>query len=165
MEQLRLDEQERRQAAREGRQVNEPVTSRNEGYWAYMQRQMQERTQKLGLMGENMDKLEENSNSWANDVNKYIQTQKRKAVLGGKHFNFPSIYCSSKFKLTKPNSDRFKVRFMKRKLHFTFFFFTLIDSLKSIANNDSACNVLLILLLINRFLFLGTLRSRYANSN
>ena len=86
MEQLRLDEQERRQAVREGRQVNEPVTSSNEGYWAYMQRQMQERTQKLGLMGENMDKLEENSNSWANDVNKYIQTQKRKAVLGGKLF-------------------------------------------------------------------------------
>lgn len=81
MEQLRLDEQERRQAAREGRPVND-MTTKNEGYLAYMQRQMQERTQKLGLVGDNMDKLEENSNSWANDVNKYISTQKRKAVLG-----------------------------------------------------------------------------------
>jgi syntaxin-binding protein 5 len=87
MEQLRLDEQERRQAAREGRQVND-LPSGNGGYWAYMQRQMQERTRKLGLMGENMDRLEENSNSWANDVNKYMQSQKRKAVLGGKFSNF-----------------------------------------------------------------------------
>jgi hypothetical protein len=85
MEQLRLDEQERRQAAREGRPVND-MTTKNEGYLAYMQRQMQERTQKLGLVGDNMDKLEENSNSWANDVNKYVSTQKRKAVLGGKLF-------------------------------------------------------------------------------
>jgi len=47
-----------------------------------MQRQVQERTEQLGLTGDSMDRLEENSGEWANDVSKYVSTQKRKAVFG-----------------------------------------------------------------------------------
>ncbi|KAI4234474.1 MAG: hypothetical protein LQ352_008173, partial [Teloschistes flavicans] len=54
----------------------------DEGYWAYMQRQMQERTQNLNIMSDSMDKVEENSSTWADDVNKYVSKQKKKAVMG-----------------------------------------------------------------------------------
>lgn len=65
-----------------------PSSSRTEkeeeGYWAYMQRQMQERTQNLNIMGDSMDKMEENSSNWADDVNKFVSKQKKKAVMGCK---------------------------------------------------------------------------------
>jgi hypothetical protein len=50
-----------------------------------MSRQMQERTERLGFASDNMDRLEETSSGWARDVNKYVQNQKKKAVLGGKY--------------------------------------------------------------------------------
>ncbi|KAL8691682.1 MAG: hypothetical protein Q9218_003157 [Villophora microphyllina] len=53
-----------------------------EGYWAYMQRQVQERTQNLNIMGDSMDKMEESSSNWAGDVNKFVSKQKKKAVMG-----------------------------------------------------------------------------------
>lgn len=87
-EQMRLDEQERRKAAREGRAMPGQSPSQGgsqEGYWSYMSRQVQERTEKLGLAGDQMDRLEESSSNWASDVNKYVQSQKRKAVLGGEY--------------------------------------------------------------------------------
>ncbi|THC99005.1 hypothetical protein EYZ11_001479 [Aspergillus tanneri] len=70
-EQMRLEDQERRRGAREGRAV-------------------QERTEKLGFAGDQMERLEESSSGWARDVNKYVQTQKKKAVLGalGAKFGF-----------------------------------------------------------------------------
>jgi hypothetical protein len=49
-----------------------------------MQRQVQERTERLGIMGDSMDRLEENSSSFAEDVNKFVKTQKKRAVLGGR---------------------------------------------------------------------------------
>lgn len=49
-----------------------------------MSRQVQERTERLGIVGDSMDRLEENSSNFATDVGKYIQNQKRKAVFGGK---------------------------------------------------------------------------------
>jgi hypothetical protein len=55
-----------------------------EGYWAYMQRQINERTEKLGMVGESMDHLQERSASWAKDVNKYVNQKKRNVLLGGK---------------------------------------------------------------------------------
>ncbi|KAL1964083.1 hypothetical protein VTN77DRAFT_7501 [Rasamsonia byssochlamydoides] len=92
LEQMRLEERERRQALREGRSTTQGSASgsENESYWAYMQRQVQERTERLGITGDSMERLEENSSSWARDVNKYIQAQKRKAVLGalGSKFGF-----------------------------------------------------------------------------
>ena len=38
-------------------------------------------------MSDSMDKLEQNSSSFADDVNKFIKNQKRKAVLGGKFYD------------------------------------------------------------------------------
>ncbi|CEL08030.1 Putative SNARE-dependent exocytosis protein [Aspergillus calidoustus] len=90
LEQMRLDEQERRKAAREGRTPPARQDSNEEGYLAYMSRQMQERTERLGFASDNMDRLEETSSGWARDVNKYVQNQKKKAVLGalGAKFGF-----------------------------------------------------------------------------
>ncbi|KAL2831056.1 lethal giant larvae like, C-terminal-domain-containing protein [Aspergillus cavernicola] len=90
VEQMRIDEQERRKAAREGRTPPARQDSNEEGYLAYMSRQVQERTEKLNFAGDNMDRLEETSNGWAQDVNKYVNTQKKKAVLGvlGSKFGF-----------------------------------------------------------------------------
>jgi hypothetical protein len=86
IEQMRLEEQERRQAAREGRTPPTRSNTNEEGYFAYMSRQVQERTEKLGFAGDNMDRLEETSSGWAKDVNKYVSNQKKKAVLGGKYY-------------------------------------------------------------------------------
>ncbi|KAL3475029.1 lethal giant larvae like, C-terminal-domain-containing protein [Aspergillus californicus] len=90
LEQMRLDEQERRKAAREGRTPPAGQGSNEEGYLSYMSRQMQERTEKLSFAGDNMDRLEETSNGWAQDVNKFVSNQKKKAVLGvlGSKFGF-----------------------------------------------------------------------------
>ena len=94
IEQQRADEAAARKAA--GRQPTsasgsrsgyQPADKQEEGYWAYMQRQIQERTENLGLAGDSMDKLEDNSEGWANDVNKYVKDQKKKMVMGGE---FPS---------------------------------------------------------------------------
>ena len=89
IEQQRTDEEARRVASRQttgsssgaGRQ---PPGRQEEGYWAYMQRQIQERTENLSLAGDNMEKLEDNSAGWADDVNKYVSSQKKKAVMGCK---------------------------------------------------------------------------------
>ncbi|KAL2866957.1 putative SNARE-dependent exocytosis protein (Sro7) [Aspergillus lucknowensis] len=90
LEQMRLDEQERRRAAREGRTPPARQNSNEEGYLAYMTRQVQERTERLGFASDSMDRLEETSNGWARDVDKYVQNQKKKAVLGalGSKFGF-----------------------------------------------------------------------------
>ena|SRR5436190_14569620 len=89
LEQMRLEEQERQASGRDVRSgASQPVRQGSEeGYWAYMQRQVQERTERLGVMSDSMDKLEQNSSSFADDVNKFIKNQKRKAVLGGKFYD------------------------------------------------------------------------------
>ena len=53
-----------------------------EGYWAYMQRQVQERTERLGIAGDSMDRAEEASSGWADDVSKYVAKQKRQMIMG-----------------------------------------------------------------------------------
>lgn len=83
VEQMRIDEEERRKALREGR-APPPEQGNQEGYWSYMSRAVQERTERLGIAGDTMDRLEENSSNFATDVGKYVQNQKRKAVFGGK---------------------------------------------------------------------------------
>ncbi|WEW55196.1 Lethal(2) giant larvae sro7 [Emydomyces testavorans] len=84
LEQMRLEEQERQATSRESRsrQTSSTTQESQEGYWAYMQRQVQERTERLGIMGDSMDRLEKNSGGFANDVNKFVKNQKKKAVLG-----------------------------------------------------------------------------------
>ena len=87
IEQARADELAQRNAGRQptgssssaGRQ---PPARQEEGYWAYMQRQVQERTENLGIAGDSMDKLEDNSQGFADDVSKYVNQQKKKAVMG-----------------------------------------------------------------------------------
>lgn len=86
VEQMKLDDQERRNALREGRAPPPETSGSQEGYWSYMSRQVQERTERLGIAGDSMDRLEENSSNFANDVGKYVQSQKKKAVLGSELF-------------------------------------------------------------------------------
>lgn len=39
-------------------------------------------------MGDSMDRLEEASAGWADDVSKFVNDQKKKAVMGGKYSSF-----------------------------------------------------------------------------
>ena len=82
VEQMRSEEQQRRAAGRSADTAGPSSNSQDEGYWAYMQRQVQERTEKLNIMGDSMDRLEEHSSNWADDVGKFVSQQKRKAVMG-----------------------------------------------------------------------------------
>jgi hypothetical protein len=59
-----------------------PGTRSTEGWGEYMTRQLNERTEKLNIMGDSMDKVQENSAGWADDVNKFVSKQKRNMVLG-----------------------------------------------------------------------------------
>lgn len=54
-----------------------------EGWGEYLTRQLNERTEKLNIMGDSMDNLQEQSAGWADDVNKFVSKQKRNIVLGG----------------------------------------------------------------------------------
>jgi hypothetical protein len=83
LEQMRLTEEEQRKALREGRAAP-PQQGSQEGWGSYMSRQVQERTERLGMVGDTMDRLEENSSNFATDVGKYVQNQKKKAIFGGK---------------------------------------------------------------------------------
>ena len=84
IEQMRADEEAERKASRQATSSSSSAAParQEEGYWAYMQRQVQERTENLGLAGDNMDKLEDNSKGWSDDVNKYVSSTKKKAVMG-----------------------------------------------------------------------------------
>ena len=59
-----------------------PGTQSTEGWGQYMTRQLNERTEKLNIMGDSMDKVQENSAGWAEDVNKFVSKQKRNMILG-----------------------------------------------------------------------------------
>jgi syntaxin-binding protein 5 len=52
-----------------------------EGYWAYMQRQITERTEKMGTLSDAVTRLEETSAQWADDASKYVQKQKRNMMV------------------------------------------------------------------------------------
>lgn len=86
--QAKAEEEQRRQAGRAGASSTRGAAAgqQDEGYWAYMQRQLQERTEKLGLVGDQMDQLEQNSSNWLEDVNKFVGRQKRNAVGGRKSY-------------------------------------------------------------------------------
>ncbi|KAI9759850.1 MAG: hypothetical protein M4579_002057 [Chaenotheca gracillima] len=86
IEQERLQQRQQMQSSSSGSRAPPGSAAQaaetEEGYWAYMQRQLNERTEKLGIMGDSMDHLQETSSGWANDVSKFVGQQKRKAVLG-----------------------------------------------------------------------------------
>lgn len=81
--QAKSEEQQRAAATRAGGSKAAAAQS-EEGYWTYMQRQIQERTEKLNMMGDNMQNLEDNSAGWASDVSNFVAKQKRGAVTGCK---------------------------------------------------------------------------------
>jgi len=56
--------------------------SQDEGYWAYMQRQITERTEKLGTLQDGVDRLEDASASWATEASKYVAKTKRNLIMG-----------------------------------------------------------------------------------
>ncbi|KAL9128366.1 MAG: hypothetical protein Q9217_002945 [Psora testacea] len=86
IEQMRGEEQAQRMSGRQNTgsssSPRQQPARQEEGYWSYMQRQIQERTENLGLAGDSMEKLEDNSQGWANDVNKFVKDQKKAAVKG-----------------------------------------------------------------------------------
>ena len=59
-----------------------PGTRSSEGWGEYMTRQLNERTEKLNIMGDSMDKVQNNSAGWADDVSKFVSKQKRNLILG-----------------------------------------------------------------------------------
>lgn len=75
-----------RRAARAGGAAgpsNPRAGTSQEGWGEYLTRQLNERTEKLNIMGDSMDNLQNQSQAWADDVSKYISKQKRNIVLGG----------------------------------------------------------------------------------
>ncbi len=90
---MREAEQQQRQAARQaaiqGRAPPRPA-GQEEGYWEYMQRQVQERTERLGIAGDSMDRTAEASSDWSDGVSKFVAKQKRQLVFGaiGSKFGF-----------------------------------------------------------------------------
>lgn len=83
IEQMRAEEKQARLNARAGNQAS-GSGRQDEGIFANMSRQIQERTEKLNIMGDSMDKLGETSANFADDVSKYVNQQKKKALLGSK---------------------------------------------------------------------------------
>jgi syntaxin-binding protein 5 len=59
-----------------------PTTQADEGWGAWASRQFNERTEKLNAVSDNMNNLSQNSAGWADDVNKYVNKQKRGLVMG-----------------------------------------------------------------------------------
>ena len=95
MAQARAEEDQRR---REARMSNQPgaagaagrqdggaaggAAASNEGWGAWASRQLNERTERLNVVGDSMDNLSNNSKGWADDVNKFVAKQKRGLVTG-----------------------------------------------------------------------------------
>ncbi|KAK4192211.1 Lethal(2) giant larvae protein SRO7 [Podospora australis] len=76
-------------AAAEQRGGTSGATSRGtnaraqEGWGDYLTRQLNERTEKLSFVDDAMNRLQEASQGWADDVNKQVKDQKRSMLLGG----------------------------------------------------------------------------------
>ncbi|KAF1956724.1 hypothetical protein CC80DRAFT_472401 [Byssothecium circinans] len=84
--QSRADEESRR---RDERAQNRPGAAgpaspppSNETWGAWASRQMNERTEKLNQVGDSMQNLSSNSKGWSDDVNKFVNKQKRGFVMG-----------------------------------------------------------------------------------
>lgn len=63
-------------------------TQSQEGWGAWASRQLNERTEKLNIVGDSMDNLSQNSAGWADDVNKFVGKQKRGFVMGAMKSKF-----------------------------------------------------------------------------
>jgi hypothetical protein len=63
-------------------QRGEPAGASQEGWGEYLSRQLNERTEGLNIMGDSVGRLQDASQSWSQDVDKYVQKQKKNMVLG-----------------------------------------------------------------------------------
>lgn len=59
-----------------------PSGGGQEGWGEYLTRQLNERTEKINIMGDSMDNLQNQSQGWADDVGKFVNKQKRNLVMG-----------------------------------------------------------------------------------
>ncbi|KAK3941997.1 lethal giant larvae like, C-terminal-domain-containing protein [Diplogelasinospora grovesii] len=57
--------------------------SSQEGWGDYLTRQLNERTERLNILGDSGDKLQDASAGWAESASKYVNKQKRNMLLGG----------------------------------------------------------------------------------
>jgi syntaxin-binding protein 5 len=67
------------------------ASEQDQGYWQYMQKQLSERTEKLGSVNDGMNSLEQTTGNWLGDVNKFVNQQKKNAVTGSKFCFSPSF--------------------------------------------------------------------------
>lgn len=58
------------------------ASSSAQSYWNSMQREVQRRTRNLDLTGQTMDRLEETSTGFVDDVDKYLTKQSGKMAAG-----------------------------------------------------------------------------------
>jgi hypothetical protein len=82
--QARSDEEQRRREVRSNPAAasSSSTAPEAEGWGAWASRQLNERTEKLNLVGDSMNNLEQNSRGWADDVGKFVSKQKRGFVMG-----------------------------------------------------------------------------------
>lgn len=73
---------ERRAAAGGAAPIAAAAGGAQEGWGAYLTRQLNMRTEKLNIMNDGMDNLSRQSQGWADDVNKFMNKQKRNLVMG-----------------------------------------------------------------------------------
>ncbi|CAK7201931.1 Lethal(2) giant larvae sro7 [Sporothrix eucalyptigena] len=53
-----------------------------EGWGQYLTRQINQRAEKMNFMSDSLDSLQEQSQGWADDVNRFVSQQKRNLVMG-----------------------------------------------------------------------------------
>ena len=74
-------------AARVGAQASGATSAgeggAQEGWGSYLSRQMNERTERLNLMGDSMDQLQNQTQGWADDVDKAVKRQQKNMFVGG----------------------------------------------------------------------------------
>ncbi|CCU74158.1 SNARE-dependent exocytosis protein (Sro7) [Blumeria hordei DH14] len=58
-----------------------PESQNSESWGDYMSRQINERTEKLNIVENTMDKVQENSQGWADDVGKFVKKQKKNMIM------------------------------------------------------------------------------------
>lgn len=64
-------------------QQQQQQQQKQEGWGEYLARQVNERTERLTAVEDAMNRLQETSQGWAEEVNKYVKKQKRNMLLGG----------------------------------------------------------------------------------
>ena len=63
--------------------ANPRAGTAQEGWGEYLSRQLNERTERLNIVDDAMNRLHETSQGWSEDVDKYVKKQKRDVLLGG----------------------------------------------------------------------------------